>query len=131
MIPVNVTVSTVPTTISIAAQKALENRLYQNQCWMFYDLLQRPTAIIKLATAFWKRKRIGVAIYWDYELLEEFAGDGYERQVGCFVREEFRRQNVGSQLIERIRVPKDVKVGQGLAISRDFWAQVKPEAEFQ
>lgn len=131
MLPVNISVARSPTTIKKATERALKFELYQAKFWMFYDLFYRPEAILKTATAFHNRKPVGIAVYWDYDKLEEFAHQGYDRQVGCYVKEDFRRHKVGSQLIERIKVPKNAAVGQGLALSREFWAVVKPEAKFQ
>lgn len=131
MIPVNITVSRVPGTIELAAERALQHQLYQAKSWMFYDLFCQPWAILKMATAFYARKPIGVAVYWDYDKLNDYEDSGYDFQVGCFVKEEFRRHSVGRQLIQRIRVPKTVAVGCGVVDSRSFWNQVKPEATFQ
>ncbi len=131
MLPVTVKVATKTNTIQEAARRALDAGLYQNTFWMFYEILQTPKCIIKIATAFHNRKRIGVSIYWDWEKLPDYRDMGYDPQLGCYVKEDFRRHKIGSQLVTRIRAPHDVCVGTGLSCSRDFWPTVKPESVFQ
>lgn len=132
MLPVNIQVSQVPSTISKAALRALKHELYQSKSWMFYDLFQYPESILKIATAFHNRKPVGVAVYWDYDKhpLYKFSCD-YNTQVGCYVKEDFRRHKIGHQLVNRIKAGKQAAVGRGLPGSVDFWKTTRPGAQFQ
>lgn len=125
---VKVDVSTVPNTIAYAAKQALKSRLYEHESWMFYSILQQPSAIIKMATAFINRKRVGISVLWDYDKLDEYRGSGYMNQIGCFVNPIFRRHRVGSMLVGRMNVSNDIVNGTGVAGSREFWQTVRPEA---
>lgn len=131
MIPVNINVSVKENTIHANARRALIDGLYQNPNWMFYELLLRPVPIIRMATAFYNRKRVGISLYWDYDLIPEYKGQAPSRQLGCYVKEEFRRHGIGTQLVNRMRVPEQVLVGQGLSISLAFWNTVKPHAVYE
>lgn len=124
MLPVNVRVATKRNTIEEAAQAAFKSGLYQNTFWMFYEILQTPRSILKIATAFHNRKRVGVSIFWDWEQLPDYRDMGYEPQLGCFVKEDYRRHKVGSQLITRMKQPDSVCIGTGLADSVHFWESV-------
>jgi hypothetical protein len=115
----------------MACDRALKNSLYESKGWMFYELFNEPQAIIKMATAFVNRKPVGVSVYWDFDLLTGYDYNVEHRQLGCFVKEEFRRRHIGARLVHRIRAPKTARVGVGLAISRSFWPSVRPGVEFQ
>jgi GNAT superfamily N-acetyltransferase len=123
-----VVVSKSKNTIQEASRMALKMGLYQSPSWTFYELLTVPKATIRMATAFVNRKRVGISIYWDYELMDDYAGCGYYKQVGCYVKDEYRRQGIGTQLIERMNVSESVAVGTGIFESQEFWAKVKPQA---
>lgn len=127
-LPVRIDVSTVSNTIEYAAKQALRNHLYENTFWMFYSILQQPESIIKMATAFVDRKRVGIAMLWDYNMLDDYRNGGYSEQIGCFINPNFRRQKIGTMLIERMGVSDDIPNGFGVAGSREFWGKVRPGA---
>lgn len=121
---VRVHVSRSRMSIEWAAKQALRSKLYEHESWMFYEILQNPDCIIKIGTAFFDRKRIGVSIYWDYQKLEDYAASSYARQLGCFIKPEFRRHGIGQALVKRMN-EKTAVVGTGLAGSRTFWENVR------
>lgn len=123
-----VEVSVATSTIQYAAKQALKSRLYEHESWMFYSILQQPESIIKMATAFVNRKRVGISLLWDYEMLDEYRGAGYTHQIGCFISPIFRRQRIGSMLVHRMNVSNDIVNGTGVEGSRKFWETVRPEA---
>ncbi len=125
---VSIKISRVPTTISYAAQQALKLELYQYRWWMFHQVLDENHSIIKMATAFYRRKRIGISLFWNYDDLSGYETSDYGTQLGCYVRPEFRRHGIGRMLIERMNV--NARVGSGIAESEHFWNKVfdgKPE----
>lgn len=121
---VRVHVSRSRMSVEWAAKQALRSELYEHKSWMFYEILQNPDSIIKIGTAFFNRKRIGISVYWDYQKLEEYANSSYARQLGCFIRPEFRRQGIGHALVKRMN-EKSAVVGTGLTGSRTFWETVR------
>ncbi len=125
---VRVDVSIVQSTIQYAAKQALRYKLYEHESWMFYSILQQPAAIIKMATAFINRKRVGISVLWDYDKLDEYRGAGYADQIGCFVDPIFRRHKIGTMLVGRMNVSNDIVNGTGVQGSRTFWETVRPEA---
>lgn len=125
---VRVDVSVAKSTIQYAAQQALKSRLYEHESWMFYSILKQPESIIKMATAFINRKRVGISVLWDYDKLDEYKGAGYADQIGCFVNPIFRRHKIGTMLVGRMNVHSDIVNGTGVAGSRQFWETVRPEA---
>lgn len=124
---VRVDISRARKTIDYSAEQALRSNLYQNQAWMFYEILCNPESIIKMATAFFNRRRIGISIFWDYDYLPSYKNGGYDKQLGCFVTEDFRRNKIGTMLVERMNVDRHIITGTGVSGSRDFWDKVRPE----
>lgn len=123
-----VKVSRAPASIAYAANQALRNELYQRRWWMFHQVLSENHSIIKMATAFYRRKRIGISLFWNYDELEGYEHSEYGTQLGCFVRPEFRRHGIGRLLVKRMNIK--ARVGVGIPDSEQFWNAVfdgKPE----
>lgn len=103
---------------SCTVNEILKHELYVPG-WFFETLLRAETDCIKSISVIYDEEPVAVSMVWEYPANFSIEGE----QIGCFVKEEYRRQGYGTRAVRALGM-EDRAWRVGTEDSGEFWINV-------